>query len=185
MPKVSFIVSYYDRPDHLACLLYSLKLQTFRDFEVIVTDSGGFIPNLETIVDVKDDRFRYIHTPTMDCYESANLAGGTLAQGEYLCFPSDDDYYGPRFLELMLLHGGDADLIYCNYVDDSCGNECAVMNCLPAIGHIDKGGFLVRRALFQGFGRPYSVSADGQFIEGLVRGGIRHRKVEIVGWVHN
>src|SRR5208337_2687043 len=40
-PHVSYIVSAYDRPDHLGCVLYSIKAQTDQSFEVIVTDNGG------------------------------------------------------------------------------------------------------------------------------------------------
>ena len=110
-PKCSFIVSAYNRPDHLACCLASLRLQSERPIEVIVTDNsldsgiqgdhvrvGGGFPTM------------YIPTgfESRDCYESANI-GAKHATGEYLCFPSDDSYYPPRFLELMLHHGANCD----------------------------------------------------------------------------
>jgi hypothetical protein len=178
--KCSFIVSAFDRPDALACLLYALKIQTEPDFEVIVTCNAPMRPPLE------DDRFSYHGTMLRDCYESANH-GATIATGEYLCFPSDDGYYAPRFLELMLKHGNGADLIYCNCVYDGHGCECGFMDTAPVCGRIDKGGFLLRRSLFTGFEGPFGVdrAADGNLIEDLVRKGASHRKVEIVGWVHN
>lgn len=178
--KCSFIVSAFDRPDALACLLYSLKIQTEPDFEVIVTNNGT------RSLSVADPRFEYFGPELRDCYESANY-GATLATGEYLCFPSDDGYYAPRFLELMLRHGANADLIYSNCVYDGHGCECGFMDAAPKCGSIDKGGFLVRRSLFTGFLGPFGAdrAADGWLIEELVRSGASQQKVPILGWVHN
>lgn len=184
--KCSFIVSAYDRPDALACCLYSLKIQTERDFEVIVADNSGDFANTAVVIQVNDRRFTHYRAGSRDCYESSNGAA-LLAQGEYLCFPSDDGYYAPRFLELMLQHGDGADLIYCNCAYDGHGSECAFFDVTPTVGGIDKGGFLLRRQLFTEFAGPVGLcrAADGQLVEQVVRAGATHQKVPIVGWAHN
>jgi glycosyltransferase involved in cell wall biosynthesis len=183
--RCSFIVSAFDRPDALACLLYSLKIQTEPDFEVIVTDNsdGNMRRVTESLVE-QDSRFRYALTAKENCYESANETV-SMARGDYLCFPSDDNYYVPRFLELMLR--GDADLTYCDMVYDPRGGDSyRVVDARPNQGFIDKGGFLVRRGRFIRFPWQRSLGfADGMMIEDLVTSGVTHIKVRGVLWVHN
>lgn len=184
--KVSFVVSAFSRPDALACLLFGLKIQTERDFEVIVADNSNGDETVEVLRMLEDPRFGLFLAGGRDCYESSNLAA-SKAQGEYLCFPSDDDYYAPRFLELMFRYGGDADLIYCDCVYDGHGGECGVMAAEPKMGSIDKAGFLLRRSKFTGFPGPFGVcrAADGQLVEEVIRNGASHQKVNVMGWVHN
>jgi len=89
MPKCSFIVSAYDRPDALALLLLSLKLQTEPDFEVIVCDNAAELEHPRPCI--FDPRINWLWTGTTcaNCYQSSN-SGVQHATGEYLCFPSDD-----------------------------------------------------------------------------------------------
>ena len=184
----SFIVSTYDRPAHLDLLLRSLRLQTCPDFEVLITDNAvgdQVAKNFSAVMAIGDQRFRYFEAKQADCYYSANL-GAAHAMGEYLCFPSDDGYYAPRFLELMLT-AAPADLIYCDCVYDGHGASYAPMETAPACGAIDKGGFLIKRDKFSGFEGPPGVerAADGWLIEKMVREGINHAKVPGYMWVHN
>jgi len=172
-------------------------LQTSQDFEVIVTDNsrGPAAVAQQKITEQYGPRFRYMNTGAVarDCYESANFGAGQ-ASGEYLCFPSDDGYYAPRFLELMLRHGSLYDLIYCDCIWDGrgygAGEELIHLVTEPRRGKIDKGGFLVARDAFIKAGRflgPYGIdrAEDGRLIEHLVANGCRHRKVDITGWIHN
>ena len=185
--RCSFIVSAFDRPAHLDLLLRSLRLQTCRDFEVLVTDNAvgaRASENLDAVQRIGDSRFRHIAAREPDCYFSANL-GAAAAQGEYLCFPSDDGYYVPRFLEAML-GAGPADLIYCDCVYDGHGINYAPMQTRPACGFIDKGGFLVKREQFRGFRGPAGAdrAADGWLVEALIKSGATHSKVPGHLWVH-
>jgi glycosyltransferase involved in cell wall biosynthesis len=189
--KCSFIVSAWNRPASLACVLRSLVIQTETDFEVLVTDNAlteaDATGNVQAVAQLQDARFRYERTDMADCYVSANH-GAAVARGEYLCFPSDDDYYTPRFLELMLKGNERADLIYCNCIYNGNGCHYAPMEVEPVCGRIDKGGFLVRRSKFPEFtdGTPGTIrAADGWMIERLVRSGIQHHKVPGYLWIHN
>jgi glycosyltransferase involved in cell wall biosynthesis len=185
--KCSFIVSAFDRPRHLACLLRSLRLQTEQSFEVIVTDNARDVviaaENAAQVYELNDDRFQYERSALPDCYASANY-GARLAKGDYLCFPSDDNYYVPRFLEEMLAPA--LDLVYCDCIYDGYGVHYAPMEVAPVAGHIDKGGFLVRHEKFPQFPPgPPGHGADGQLVEQLVREGVSHVKVPGYLWVHN
>jgi glycosyltransferase involved in cell wall biosynthesis len=182
--KCSFLVSAFDRPNHLACLLRALQVQTQPDFEVMVADNspGGVMGRV--VKDIRDDRFQHIRTGMGNCYESANWLA-SYATGDYFCFPNDDNYYVPLFLELML--APDVDLTYCDMVyDPRGGTEYRAVTVEPVMNLIDKGGFLIRRKKFQPF--PWQESliyADGMLIERLVAEGVSHKKVPGILWVHN
>jgi len=184
--KVSFIVSAYDRPKHLACVLQSLLLQTEQDFEIMVTDNGkAFTGAHRATCEDASSTIRYENPMLTDCYTSANW-GATQAKGDYLCFPSDDGYYVPRFLETML-RAAPADLIFCDCVFDGHGRVYAHEVIRPEVDHIDKGGFLIRREVFPGFnGAPVGpCAADGWMIEQVVKSGASLAKVPGILWVHN
>lgn len=170
----------------LPIVLHSLAVQTFPDFEVIVTDNSSSQKTNNRIVNSLDERFRHVDTSSLDpggCYAAANWAVEQECKGEFLCFPSDDSYYVPVFAERMLNSG--TDLVYCNMVYDARFNgQCyAPVNVLPMLNSIDKTGFIVRRSKFQ----PFNISekADGELIELLVSQGISHAKIPDVLMVHN
>ena len=185
--RCSFIVSAFNRPQHLRCLLASLTIQSEQSFEVIVTDNSPNAQNVPVINELHDSRFCHVNAAKSNCYESANF-GVTLAQGEYLCFPSDDNYYVPFFLELMLKQK--TDLIYCNMLHNPRSphhhNEYRVIDVRPQISAIDKGGFLILRSKFHPFPWERSIiAADGMLIENLIQKGVSHSKAKGVLWIHN
>ena len=191
----SFIVSTYNRPRVLEGVLTSLAQQTEQSFEVIVADNSDnpscIVGNHEAVARY-DDRFRLIETRLSDCYRSANAAA-QFAIGEYVCFPSDDCYYCPRFLEQLIQRGRSSDLIYCNCIWDGLGSAYpgSILVARLCLGGIDKGGFLLRRWKFTGFPEPPADRADrvwpgdGIMIEQLVKAGVHSTKVDQVLWVHN
>lgn len=197
--KCSFIVSCYNRPLALPCLLYSLRLQTETGFEVIVTDNAVddemADKHEKAVLAMNDDRFRYFHPKCLECYASANW-GAKFAEGDYLSFPCDDGYYAPRFLEHMLTQT--SDLIFCNFI---CGAEAYSQafgsgpnQDYPAIkvganyGLRNKGGFLIRRSKFPGFPTPDTARAfcgDGFMLDAALRAGCSWNKVDGYMWVQN
>ena len=199
-PAVTYVVSAFDRPRALRCVLASLQLQTDENFEVIVADNGRGIDNLNTVEQFDDDpRFIWHDTrnnsiPSWDCYWSAEKAVERYAKGEWLVFPSDDSYYVPVFQEAMLSHAraNDLQLVYCDMLyDRRFMGRYSVMPARPSVGGIDKTSFMVRRDVWIGFPSkpqgpvPTSSCADGEMIETLVKRGVRHGRVEEVLVVHN
>jgi hypothetical protein len=111
-----------------------------------------------------------------------------LVQGDWLCFPSDDSYYVPRFSEIMLeaARAQNLDFVYCDMLYDWRPDDVyRIMNVEPRSCAIDKTCFLVKREIFKGF--PYHESGwnDGAFAEQLVAEGVRHGKAPGVLVVHN
>jgi len=211
MPKVSYIVSAYDRPEMLRCCLASLAVQTDGDFEVLVADNAPTfkqqVLNDTAAMHLNDGRFRHYDTDCVktcagwDCYHSAEYVARHWAKGEWVCFPSDDSYYVPIFQEVMLYqaNGLGRDMVYCDWLCDRRGHGEGFgpgryhwVNAEAKISRIDKTGFLVKRALFVDIGFPGKnmdevkpCAADGELIEGLVRRGVPHCKVNEILMVHN
>jgi glycosyltransferase involved in cell wall biosynthesis len=185
-PRVTLIVSTFHSPDKLTCLLYSLKVQTFADFEVLVADNSTEPEMLgrdqAIVAGMRDARFRHCATGPSDCYYAADKLAKE-ARGDYLAFPSDDNYYVPGFLEVMLRQR--ADLIYCDMIyDPRYTGTWAQVDVHPTAGHIDKGGFLLRKSQFTRFPADRTW-ADGLLVEELMGRGVSHAKAPGVLWVHN
>ncbi len=213
MPKVTYVVSAYNRPEMLRCCLSSLAVQTDRDFEVIVADNASAFEmtqqHQEIVDDLRDSRFRRCDTNWVktcagwDCYHSAEYVAKNWAKGDWLCFPSDDSYYVPTFQQTMLYcaEKNGWDLVYCDIIrnDDSVdgrkvtgaqGDYYFNWNVAPAVGGIDKTGFFVRRPFFSDFpgkatDTPIPTVCDGLFVERAVKNGVRHGKAEGILAVHN
>jgi glycosyltransferase involved in cell wall biosynthesis len=197
-PRVSYIVSCYNRPDLLPIVLYSLKVQTDDEFEVIVTDNA---PDKKTqnehrkvVASLKDKRFRHVvtagKTKVSDCYWSAEY-GAKSAKGDWLCFPCDDCYYVPEFQERMLeiaaLYAWK--LVLCDAVYRYNTKRYAVLNMRPNLGVAAKSSFIVARDKFPGFSLKPSTSApcaaDAAMINSLVGDGVPYGTVQDVMVVHN
>ncbi len=98
-PLISIIIATRDRPHFAALGLEGLKKQSFRDFEVIVSDNAlrrPFVPNPELFDGI---RFRYVRPPRpvwmADHWEFAV----TLARGRYVGVLGDKSVLVPSALE--------------------------------------------------------------------------------------
>jgi GT2 family glycosyltransferase len=215
--RVCLIVSAYDRPESLKLCLQSLKLQSLTEFEVIVTinsDSDAQAQLNQDVVDaLKDKRFRAIRTHVPTPYHAAEIVADQTS-ADWLCFPSDDDYYVPKFLEIMTRSITDeVDLVYCDCVYDPrlpthlapyfeaysrqsgskafCDVRPGTYNhvCVkPEYGWIDKAGFLVRRVVFQWIKFPKKLpnwGSDGEFVREAVARKAKCVKAEGILWIHN
>jgi len=201
-PRVTYIVSAFNRPERLPCVLWSLKVQTDPDFEVIVADNARTSElqeaHFEIVSSLADPRFRHHNTafyptPAWDCYWSAEwLFAQGQAKGDWICLPSDDSYYVPVFQEAMLTkaRADSLSLVHCDMLyDRRIGKKYQVFKTAPVPRFIDKTGFLLAREAWIGFpAKPQTPSpsyCDGLMIEELVRRGIRHGHVDEVLCVHN
>ena len=206
MPSISFIVSAFNRPDHLRCCLASLALQG-GSHEIIVADNSmdSCIRYLHEGIAARFDA-RWMPTEQPSSYHSAELVA-PLTIGEWLCFPSDDSYYVPHFSDRMLSfaarHGWD--LVYSDTAYDWSGHFPlnhpklidGVLRVEPRVNWIDKTSFMIKRqwmvndetketiAPFPGKNGSLPTASDGLFIESLRRKGIRHGKAPGVMVVHN
>lgn len=99
IPKVTVCLPTYNRSGYLSQCLASVLAQTFRDFEVIVSDNCSPDDTAEIVGAFRDARIRYVRNPrNIGVFPNMNQCL-ELARGQYVCIVHDDDLYEPRFLE--------------------------------------------------------------------------------------
>lgn len=122
-PRVSVLLTTYNRPVMLREAIGSVHRQTFGDWELIILDdNSGDTAQWDVLLD-------YLSHPKVRIYKDnvqpgeraakvryavlANIGLG-LAHGEYVTYLCDDDLYLPRRLELMVarLDRGDCQVVY-------------------------------------------------------------------------
>jgi GT2 family glycosyltransferase len=195
--KVSFIVSAYNRPDHLRICLSALILQTMPHWEAIVMDNAddAVVLRDQQWLCGMDPRIRHFGTKQNGfrfpgCYHSSEYGALFLAQGDWVGFPSDDSYYVPHYTEKLLTAAErrDLELIYCDLVT-AYPHFAAVLPVKAQCGSIDKTNFLLKRSRFFPFpgkrDEGGACCADGILIDALIKNRIRHGKVQEVLCVHN
>ncbi len=92
-PKVSICIPTYNQVDKLAILLNSIRSQTYRDFEVIVSDDSTTQDVKDLLDNYADLDIRYIHNyPSKGSPENWNNAI-SLAKGTWIKLMHHDDYF--------------------------------------------------------------------------------------------
>ncbi len=190
---ISFIVSAFERPMALTGCLASLAIQ---GQEIHVCDNH---PDRMNEMAAEQFGVYYHHSAPYtlhSCYDSSEAAL-PHTHGEWLCFPSDDSYYVPRFADMMLraAEQNDWEFVYCDMLYDPrlmqrCfgRDEYSIMQTSAVAGQIDKTCFIVtRRAFDQVGGWPKHADdwRDGALAEALVAAGIKHGHVAQPLVVHN
>ena len=200
---ISFIVTTYSNPSSLRTCLSSIIDQTCQDSEIICCDNTPDIsmaninrelcrqldPNI--IYEWTSDRTK-IDLPEVKhkrCLYTATEIGVGLSSGDWLCFPNADSYYAPVFVERMYnkIAENDWELIYSNFILGGLYHPYWSHATNPRHCEIDKTCFIVKRNWFNGFPEKYTNynGADGFFVEGLVKQGIKHGRLDEFLVVHN
>jgi glycosyltransferase involved in cell wall biosynthesis len=99
-PRVSVCIRAHTREDGLRSAIGSVLGQTFRDFELVVSDDSG---RLESVVSAFGDRRVRYHHNARPAGPAANLANAvSLARGGLIAILNDDDYWLPGFLATVV-----------------------------------------------------------------------------------
>ncbi|MGH7725513.1 MAG: glycosyltransferase family 2 protein [Candidatus Eiseniibacteriota bacterium] len=104
MPRISVVVSHYDRPALLAQALESIAVQTRRDFEVIVVNDHGAdsAPLVEAFAGrIAPIPVRYDYRPSNEGVAATRNRGLALARGDFIAYLDDDDLWRPGHLERL------------------------------------------------------------------------------------
>lgn len=98
-PLVSVVMPVYNAEKYLDLSLFSLKYQTFPQFEVLCVDDGSTDQSVEIInrYAQSDPRFKLLKQTHQFAGVARNL-GIQHASGEYLLFLDADDYFAPNLL---------------------------------------------------------------------------------------
>lgn len=107
MPRVSVLLTSYNKPQYLDQAVQSVLSQTWRDFELLILDDNSEGVDLDRyrshplcrvwVSDVRpEERFERVRYAVL-----ANV-GLQMARGEYITYLCDDDYYLPQRLARMV-----------------------------------------------------------------------------------
>jgi glycosyltransferase involved in cell wall biosynthesis len=96
IPSVSVIIPVYNGCTTIERAVESVRLQSYRDFEIIVVDDGSTDGSAAFIAGLGD--LKVITQPNQGCLV-ARQAGVSVAQGEFLAFLDQDDYWVADKLE--------------------------------------------------------------------------------------
>lgn len=134
LPKVSVIVPVYNAEKYLRRSLDSLKIQTLKEFEVILIDDGSkdFSSDIcDEYVD-SDCRFSVIHKQN-EGVSAARQEGLDAAKGEYVIHVDSDDWVEPTMLEELYTKviSENADIVICDYFNN-IGPKQTVCNQRPS-----------------------------------------------------
>lgn len=101
MPKVSVILTAYNREAMVGAAIDSLLVQTFDDFEIIVVDDGSTDRSVEVVKSMRDPRVRLITHERNLGIPSARNSGLEAAEGQYIAWLDSDDLARPKRLALQ------------------------------------------------------------------------------------
>lgn len=101
VPSISLLVATLNRREELCRLLKSLRVQTFRNFRVIIADQNGKGYLDAVLAEFSDLDIVYKEMPSCGVSVARN-ALLTMAQGELIAFPDDDCWYAPDTLSKVV-----------------------------------------------------------------------------------
>lgn len=105
MKKISIIIPVYNAEDYIEKCLFSIKKQTYNNYEIIIIDDGSKDNSLK-----KCEQFKYdnknmsikIVSQNNEGPSNARNNGIEKANGEYIMFVDADDYLDENILKNML-----------------------------------------------------------------------------------
>lgn len=194
--KFSFIVVCYQRYNKIGCLIHSLLSQSYDNFEVILIHDGYDSLHEEIITPyLKDERFKYIHTPERhnDWGMTLRNMGLGMVTGDWVINTNDDNYYVPVYLEELKRVIDEKP--ECNFVYYDCvlnthnilshnGKDYGLF--VPKINHscIDMGQFAVKRDVITKYRFQSVAPADGILVEEM-RHELNPEYIDKILFVHN
>lgn len=166
-PLVSVVVRTCGRPDTLRRTLQSLRWQTYRNFEVIVTEDGPDTARTMLETEFADLPVRYLNDSVRRGRAANGNRGLAAAKGTLCNFLDDDDFFYPDHLELLVgfwCAHPEADLVLGSAMALFCLPDGTVTQLEPMVfDRIDRFSMcqncripiqtvLFRRSLFEQFG---------------------------------
>ena len=182
-PKVTVVITTYNRANLLPRAVESVLAQTYTDYEIIIVDDCSSDDTQDVVAGFDDWR---IHSFRHECNKGPSAARNTgifNANGKYIAFLDDDDEWLPVNLEAQVHFMDKASckvgLVYGwrDVVDDSSGSvipgprhthEGDLFEYLLAINHPAGGvGFMVRKSValeISGFKEDLDIGEDAIFL---------------------
>src|SRR5262249_9984238 len=122
-PRVSIVMSCFNKATTVADSVRSVLAQTHRDLELVIIDDGSTDDSARVLEELKSDRrVRVVRTPNAGQAAALNL-GVSLARGAYVGFIDADDEYYPEHVEALVdaCETGDLDVAFAGIDIVQCG----------------------------------------------------------------
>lgn len=118
MPKVSVIMTSFNRAELLPRAIESVLSQDMTDFELIIVDDGSQDNSPKVITDYaeRDERIHAVLNAHNRGANACRNQGIELASGEFITGLDDDDYFLPERLSILLAAYNDAYSFVCDNV---------------------------------------------------------------------
>lgn len=154
MPKISVILSLYNKSLFLREAISSILSQSFQDFELIIVDDQSTDDSVSIIDEFKDARIRFFaNTRNMGQADTLNN-GLERATGEYVTFAHGDDVWLDCFLERHV-----------TLMDNYCG-----INISHARAHIVDEEGSISYGPGKNNDQPYSITRYQDALKRLMKG---------------
>lgn len=199
MPKVSVVISTYNRPERLKKAIESVIAQTYPDWELIIVDDASTSKTADAIASftsLREPQRVYIRRPENFGSDTAPKNRGILeSKGDYIAFLDDDNTWRPDHLAALvaeLERNPDIDLVYGDRwainEEDETRNRLGIFSDFnPSLllnhNYIDTSDALVRRqALFDvgGFDERYKKFVDWNLWLRMAKAGKRFKRVPLI-----
>lgn len=131
MPRISVIITTFNRATFLKKAVESVLSQTYPDFELLILDNSSTDNTEEVVKSFNDNKIRYIKHNPLNISQARNL-GVKESRGEYIAFLDDDDEWLPdkteKELEVFYKKDRHLALVYGGFVRiDSDGKEMGII----------------------------------------------------------
>lgn len=116
MPKVSVVVTTFNRKEYLTETIQSILNQTYKDFELIVVDNYSNYNFFELIESFKCEKIRAYQNQNNGIIAINRNIGISHAKGEFIAFCDDDDVWIINKLEeqIAIIDKKKCDLVHSN-----------------------------------------------------------------------
>lgn len=102
MPKITIAIPTYNRATLLTEAIESVLSQTYKDFELLISDNASTDKTKDIVTSLNDPRIRYYRNKKYIGMINNWNKCVELAHGKYLMILGDDDKLSPDFIRLSL-----------------------------------------------------------------------------------
>jgi glycosyltransferase involved in cell wall biosynthesis len=101
-PKISVVITCFNRELLIERAIKSVIWQLFQDFEIIIVDDASADRSCEVIRSIDDGRIKLVEHEVNRGQNAAINTALKHARGEFIAFLDSDDIWFPEYLALML-----------------------------------------------------------------------------------
>ncbi len=91
-PFFSILIPTYNREQYLNKAIVAILKQTFKNFEIVISDNNSSDSTREIVLSFKDSRIKYIKNAKKITWIGNLQKAISLSKGRYIIFHGDDDY---------------------------------------------------------------------------------------------